>query len=307
MSRKPRTRKSGRPSRGPGQEPKTRAVSFRTSEELHDLLKEHAAASGWSTAEEISQRLARTFRDNDLLNFLAWGKGHARADLVRLVMEGISTIEGTEIAHGNAPILDVKDWSADAERSAHLFGTLEALLHMVLIDGISIIRGREETAKEFLAIHGAAQALKDDPASAPESSQENLARLVLLTAGYRCKLPIVVTEQHESEWQALERAKAEIEKMRVRPSQLSSRRVMAIMRRVEQKQAEGRAEDFAPEVAPLLEAAHGFISFTERGDYLTVASSPEQGIEVIRNEARKLAETILRLLDDKRSKSAAAG
>jgi hypothetical protein len=70
---------------------------------------------------------------------------------------------------------------------------------------------------------------------------------------------------------------------------------------------ERREADFGSEIAPMLEAAHKFINFAEGGDYITENSSAASD-DVIRAEARKLAETVLKLLDrDQRLCAAAAG
>jgi hypothetical protein len=263
-------RRRGRPSRGPDPEAKTHAVAFRTSEKLHALLKTSAESAGWSIAEEVSQRLARTFLDADQMHFLAWGKGNARTDLVRLIISAISLLE-SGVAGGYSAALDLKDWSTHKDRAEIIFSVIESILHMVMIDGIDIVRGRERYAAELEAIAEARKKIKDDPVMAAGSVAEFIARTVLLHAGYRCTLPIPIAEQDdavESERQALDRARALIDRMKARPnvSEFLSARVRDIMRRVEQKQAHRREADFGPEIAPLLEAAHSFLNFVEGGD-----------------------------------------
>jgi hypothetical protein len=295
----------GRPTSGPEKELKTRAVSFRTSERLHDLLKAGAAASGWSVAEEISQRLGRTFTDDQLMHFLTWGKGNARTDLVRLIISAMNLLE-SGLASSYSAALDLKEWSADKEHAKNVFAVLEAILHMVMIDGIDVVRGRESYAAESDAIAEARMKIKDDPVMASGSVPEFIARNVLLQAGYRCTLPIPITEdESESERQALDRARALIDKMKARPNdpaEFLSARVRDIMRRVEKKQADRREADFGSEIAPLLEAAHTFINFAEGGDYIAENSAAASD-DVIRAEARKLAESLLKLLDGGRGRA----
>jgi hypothetical protein len=295
-------RRRGRPSRGPDPEAKTHAVAFRTSEKLHTLLKSSAEAAGWSIAEEVSQRLAKTFVDSDLLHFLTMGRGTARTDLIRLIISAISLLE-SGVAGQYSAAIDLRDWSTHKEHAEIIFSVLEAILHMTLIDGIDIVRGRESYASELESIAEARKKIKDDPVMAAGSVAEFIARTVLLQSGYRCTLPIPIADQDESESerQALDRARALIDKMKARPndpSEFLSARVRDIMRRVEQKQADRREADFGPEIAPLLESAHRFVNFVEGGDSIAENSSAASD-DVIRAEARKLAETLLKLLGEK--------
>jgi hypothetical protein len=86
------------------------------------------------------------------------------------------------------------------------------------------------------------------------------------------------------------------------PAEFLSARVRDIMRRVEKKQADRREADFGSEIAPLLEAAHTFINFAEGGDYIAENSAAASD-DVIRAEARKLAESLLKLLDGGRGRA----